>query len=330
MKAIIHTRYGSPDLLRLEETPLPEPKDDQVLVKIRATAVNDWDWCLVRGRPYLYRLLFGLRKPRVRVPGVEIAGTVEVCGAKVSRFRPGDRVYGDVSEAGCGGFAEYVSVREDALGPMPKGMPFEQAAALPHAGLLALQGLVELGQLRPGERVLINGAGGGVGTLGIHIAKQEGSEVTGVDSAPKLDTLRSIGFDHVLDYRRVDFTRTGQRYDVILDTKTDRSVFSYLRALNPGGRYVTVGGRLPRLLEILFLGPLLKRITGKRVRILALKPNKDLDTLNELYEAGLLTGVIDGPYPLTEIPWALRRFGEAEHVGKVVITVGAQARSGGR
>ncbi len=321
MKAIILTRYGSPDVLQLEEMAKPEPGDDEVLVKVRATAVNDWDWCFVRGRPYIYRLLFGLVSPKVAVLGAEVAGIVEATGNGATKFQPGDHVYGDISEAGFGGFADYVCVREDALVRKPPGMTFQQAAALPHAAMLALQSLVDVGQIRQGERVLINGAGGGVGTIGVQIAKQYGAEVTGVDNALKLDTLGSMGFDHVIDYQREDFTRNKQRYDLILDTKTNRSPFRYLRSLKPGGRYVTVGGRLPRLLQAFCMGPLISRVSGKHVRIVALKPNKDLGYVNDLFETNGLECVIDGPYQLSDVPQAVQRFGEAKHVGKVVITV---------
>ena len=321
MKAIVLTRYGSPDVLQLEEMAKPEPRDDEVLVKVRATAVNDWDWCFVRGRPYIYRLLFGLVSPKVAVLGAEVAGIVEATGNGATKFQPGDHVYGDISEAGFGGFADYVCVREDALDRKPLGMTFEQATALPHAAMLALQSLVDVGQIRQGERVLINGAGGGVGTIGVQIAKQYGAEVTGVDNALKLDTLRSMGFDHVIDYRREDFTRNGQHYDLILDTKTNRSPFRYLRSLKPGGRYVTVGGRLPRLLQAFCMGPLISRVSGKHVRIVTLKPNKDLGYVNDLFETNGLECVIDGPYQLSDVPQAVQRFGEAKHIGKVVITV---------
>ena len=321
MKAIVRSRYGSPAVLHLAEVAKPEPGDGEVLVKVRATAVNDWDWAMVRGRPYVFRLMTGLVTPRASVLGVEVAGTVEAVGAGATAFQRGDHVYGDISEAGFGGFAEYVGVREDALGHKPPGMTFEQAAALPHAAMLALQGLVDVGQIRQGERVLVNGAGGGVGTIAVQFAKQYGAEVTGVDSALKLETLRSIGFDHVIDYRREDFTRNGQRYDLILDTRTNRSPLRYLRSLEPGGRYVTVGGFLRRLLQVYFMGPLILRATGKHVRIVALKPNKDLDAVNDLFEAGGLECVIDGPYGLGDVPEAVQRFGEAKHVGKIVITV---------
>lgn len=322
MKAIVLTRYGSPDTLELQEVAKPEPGEDEVLVRVHTTSVNDWDWSFVRGRPYIYRLLFGLRKPKVRVLGAEVAGTVEAVGSRVTLFRPGDHVYGDISDAGLGGFAEYVCVREDALARKPPKMTFEEAAALPHAAMLALQGLVDVGRLRQGEEVLINGAGGGVGTIGVQIAKQFGAEVTAVDREFKLDALKEVGFDHIIDYRQVDFTRTGQRYDVILDTKTNRSPFTYLRALNPGGRYVTVGGQPLRLIQAVAMGPLFSATTGKRIRLVSLKPNKDLGYINGLFESGALKCLIDGSYPLTEVPQALRRFGEAKHVGKIVITVG--------
>lgn len=323
MKAVVLSRYGSPDGLRLAEIPKPEPAEGEALVRVHASAVNDWDWAYVRGRPYVYRLMFGLVTPRTAVLGAEAAGTVEAVGRGVTTVQPGDRVYGDLSEAGFGGFAEYVAVREDALGRMPTGMTFTQAATLPHAALLAVQGLIDVGRIQRGERVLINGAGGGVGTIGVQIAKTFEADVTGVDRDFKLDTLRSVGFDHVIDYRREDFTRSGRRYDLILDTRTNRSPFRYLRALAPGGRYVTVGGRLPRLLQLLALGPLIARTTGKQMRIVALKPNKDLAYVNDLFETRGLRFVIDGPYPLADVPQAVRRFGEAGHIGKIVITVAA-------
>lgn len=321
MKAIVLERYGPPDGLQLRELAKPEPGENQVLVRVHNAAVNDWDWCFVRGRPYVYRLMFGLRRPSVAVLGAEVAGTVEATGESARRFQPGDRVYGDLSEAGFGAFAEYVCVREDALAPMPAGMSFEQAAAIPHAAMLAYQGLVDVGRIERGNRLLINGAGGGVGMIGLQIAKQYGAEVTGVDSGPKLDAMREAGFDHVIDYRREDFTASGERYDLILDTKSDRSPLRYLRALAPAGRYATVGGRVPRLVQIGLLGSLISRISGKGVHMVVIKPNKDLDYVNDLFTSKGLECLIDGPYPLSDVPQAIQRFGEAKHIGKVVITV---------
>lgn len=321
MKAVVLRRYGSPSDLHLEEVPRPEPRDDEVLIRVRATTVNDYDWAIVRGRPRLYRLIFGLVRPRVKVLGAEVSGTVEATGKDVERFRPGDHVYGDISEAGFGGFAEHVCVPERALSIKPPGMTFEQASALPHAAMLALQGLVDVGRIRQGERVLINGAGGGVGTLGVQIAKQHGAEVTGVDRGFKLDALRSIGFDCVVDYERQDITRGGERYDLILDVRTSRSPLRYLEALRPGGRYVTVGGQLPRLFQILCAKPFVSLASGKSLHIVTLKPNKDLGYVNDLFEASGLEPVIDGPYPLRSVGEAIQRFGDAKHIGKIVITV---------
>ena len=321
MKAIVLTRYGSPNDLTLEEVAVPVPKSGEVLLKVHASAVNDWDWSIVRGRPYLFRLMFGLAKPRTSILGAEVAGTVEALGDGATRFAPGERVYGDLSEGAFGAFAEYVCVPEGALHGMPSGMTFEQAAALPHAGLLAWQGLVEVGAIKQGERVLINGAGGGVGALGLQIAKAKGCEVTGVDKGSKLEALTAMGFDHVVDYQRTDFTATGERYDLILDARTTRSPLRHLRALGPGGRYVSVGGDVSRLLQALLMGWILSKATGKRLAILALRPNQGLDQVNRSFEAGSLAPVIDGPYDLADAPRAVQRFGDADHVGKIVIVV---------
>jgi len=236
------------------------------------------------------------------------------------RFRPGDEVFGDLSGT-WGGFAEYVCAREKALTLKPAGMTFEEAAAIPQAATLALQGLRDKGRIQPGQKLLINGAGGGVGTFAIQIAKLYGAEVTGVDSTEKLEMLRSIGFDHVIDYTQEDFTRRAERYDLILDVKTNRSVFDYLRVLSPGGTYVTVGGSSSRITQVMLLGPLVSLITGKRVRLLFLKLNKDLAYVCELLEAGKVKPVMDGPYELSEVPEAMRYFAEGRHKGKVVITL---------
>lgn len=323
MKAAVFTRYGPPEVLEIREVPTPTPKAAEVLVKVRSTAVNDWDWSMVRGKPHVYRLMTGVLRPKVTIPGAEVAGTVEAVGERVTRFRPGDDVYGDISEAGFGGFAEYVCVDEGALVHKPTQMTFQEAAAIPHAAGLARQGLVDVGRIQPGDRVLINGAGGGVGVIGVQLAKAYGAiEVAGVDSVIKLEAMLSIGFDRVIDYAREDFTGGAHHYDLILDTKTNRSTFRYLPALRPGGRYVTVGGSVPRLLETLCLGPLIRRRTTKDVRIVALKPNKDLEVINALFENGSgLELAIDGPFALTDIQRGLARFGEARHIGKVVIDV---------
>ena len=320
MKAIVLTRYGSADNLELTDVEKPTPKAGDVLIKVHATSVNDWDWCLMRGSPFYIRLLCGLLKPDIQIPGAEVAGRVEAIGQNVTKFRPGDAVFGDISECGFGGFAEYVCVPETALALKPESMSFVEAAAMPHAAMLAVQGLIDEGQLQPGQKVLINGAGGGVGTLGVQIANAiGGGDVTGVDRASKFDPMRSIGFAQTIDYTQIDFTQSPQRYDLILDTKTNRSIFSYLRVLNPGGTYVTVGGLTTRLLQALLLGPIIRLLTGKDIRLVSLKPNKDLAYVNQLFEAGKIKPVLDGSHKLSEVPRLIEYFGEGKHKGKVVI-----------
>ncbi len=321
MKSIIYRRYGTPEVMQLLEQPEPIAARDQVLVKVHATAINDWDWTLLRGQPLILRLLSGPFKPKTSILGTEVAGVVAALGDGVTGFSVGDRVYGDLSEAGFGGFAEYVSVPEKAVHPMTANMTFEQAAALPHAGLLALQGLVDVGGIRQGDRVLINGAGGGVGAIGLGIAKAFGCKVTGVDKASKLGALNAMGFDDTLDYEQTDFTRHGQRYDLVLDAKTTRSPLRYLKALEPGGRYVSVGGYLPKLFQLFCAGPVIRKVTNKQLKILALKPNQGLDRLKDLFESGALNCMIDGPFALADVPAAMARFGRADHLGKIVISV---------
>ncbi len=322
MKAIVLTKYGSPDDLQLQDVEKPTPNDDEVLIKVKAASVNDWDWCLTIGKPFYIRLLCGFFKPKVQIPGVDIAGEIVAIGKNVSKFQPGDRVYGDLSENGFGGFAEYVCAPVSALALKPKNMTYIEAAAIPHAAMLAVQGLRDLGKIQPGQKLLINGAGGGVGTLGVQIAKAIGVEnITGVDSSNKLDMMRSLGCNHTIDYQQEDFTKTEQSYDLILDPKTNRSLFKYLRVLKPHGTYVTVGGETPRLLQALFLSPIIRFFFKKNVLILALKPNKDLDYIKELFEAGQIKPVIEAPYKLSEVPEAIQHFGAGNHQGKVIITM---------
>lgn len=319
MKAIVFTKYGTPDVLELKEVDKPVPRDDEVLIKVHAVSINDWDWGLLQG-DIINRLLYGLLKPRKQILGSDIAGRIEAVGKNVEQFQPGDEVFGDLS-GHWGGFAEYVCASENALALKPAGMTFEEAAAIPQAAMLAVQGLRDKGQIQPGQKLLINGAGGGVGTFAIQIAKLYGAEVTGVDSSAKLDMLRSMGFDRVIDYTQEDFTKNGRRYDLILDVKTNRSVFDYTRALSPNGIYVTVGGSTARLFQALFLWPLISITSKKKLRVVVLKLNKDLAYMNELFEAGKVKPVIDGPYKLSEVPEAMRYFGAGKHKGKIVITL---------
>jgi NADPH:quinone reductase-like Zn-dependent oxidoreductase len=319
MKAIVYTKYGTPDVLELKEVDKPVPKDDEVLIKVYAASLNDWDWGLLQG-DFVNRMLNGFFKPKIKTLGSDIAGRVETIGKNVRKFKPGDEVYGDLSGT-WGGFAEYVCARENTLAIKPASMTFEEAASIPQAAMLAVQGLIDKGKIQGGQKLLINGAGGGVGTFGLQIAKLWKVEITGVDSAGKLEMLRTMGFDHVIDYKKEDFTRNGQQYDLILDAKTNRSVFEYLRALRPNGIYVTVGGSIMRLLQAFILGPLISMISKKKILIVALKPNKDLSYMNELFEAGKVRCVIDGTYKLEEVPNAFRLFEKGLHKGKVVITV---------
>lgn len=319
MKAIVYKKYGTPDVLELKEIDKPIPKDDEVLIKVYAVSLNDWDLGLLDG-DFINRLLNGLRKPKIEILGSDIAGRVEAVGKNVKRFQPGDYVFGDLSGR-WGGFAEYVCAGENALAIKPVSMTFEEAAAIPQAAMLAVQGLIDKGKIQSGQKLLINGAGGGVGTFALQIAKLYGVEITGVDSSGKLEMLRAMGFDHVIDYTREDFTKNGQQYDLILDVKTNRSIIDYIRALRPTGMYVTVGGSMARLFQALILWPWISMISKKKIGIVALKPNKDLAYINELFEAGKVKPVIDGPYKLNEVPKAFRLFGEGIHKGKIVITV---------
>jgi NADPH:quinone reductase-like Zn-dependent oxidoreductase len=320
MRAFVYTKYGPPDVLQLEEVAKPTPKDDEVLIKVRAASVNRSDWEGLIGKP-LYARIGGLRKPRHQILGSDIAGRVEVAGRNIRRFRPGDEVFGDILPR-LGGFAEYVCTRESALALKPAGMTFEEVAAIPQAAVIALQGIRDKGHVQPGQRVLINGAGGGAGTFAVQLAKMYGAEVTGVDNIGKLDFMRSLGADHVIDYTREEFTKNGKQYDLILDIVAHRSVFAYKRALRSDGSYFLAGGSVATMLQILLLGPWIRRTTGEKIRILVVRPNtEDLDFVKVLIEAGKLTPVIDKTYPLREVPEAIGYVGEGHARGKVVISM---------
>jgi NADPH:quinone reductase-like Zn-dependent oxidoreductase len=321
MKALIIRKYGSPDFLKVQDIEKPIPGDDQVLIKVNAVSINDWDWGLLHGTPLIpNRFMAGLFRPHIIV-GSDIAGTIEAVGSDVSSYKPGDEVYGDLSGCGFGGFAEYVCAPQGAVEFMSPNMSFEQAAAIPQAGMLALQGLMAGGQAKSGQSILINGAGGGVGSIAIQLLKLHDVEVTGVDSAAKLDAMRSWGFDHTIDYRAQDFTRNGQCYDLIIDVKTDRSPADYERALNPGGVYATVGGQLPNLLKIALSGLRVTRARDKKLRAVSLQANRDLAYFNEVFEAGKFKPVIDSELEFTDtdVRTAFHHFGAAAHKGKIVV-----------
>ena len=322
MKAIVFHKYGQPDVLALEEIEKPCPGDDEVLVKVYASCINSWDWELLQGIPFVNRLMAGILKPtKIKIPGCDIAGRIESVGKNVKQFQVGDEVFGDLSSCGWGGFAEYVSAPEKVLILKPACLTFEQAAAVPQAALLALQGL-QRGGIQAGKKVLINGAGGGSGTFAIQIAKEFGAEVTAVDSTEKLDIMRSTGADHVIDYTQKDFTKNGQHhdnqgYDLIFDNAANRSLSDYKRVLNPGGMHVMVGGKSFNIFKTL-----LASIFGSRKYVLLLhKANKGLDTMKQLFESGKVVPVIDRSYPLSEAADAMRYFAAGHAKGKVVITL---------
>ena len=323
MKAIVFTQYGPPDGLELKEVPKPTPKDDELLVRVHASSINSWDWEFLNGTPFINRLMFGLLKPKPgkQILGADIAGTVEQVGRNVSRFQPGDEVFGDLWD-NWGGFAEYACAHGPSLELKPENSTFEEAAAVPQAGVLALQGLRKIGQTQPGQKILINGAGGGVGTFAIQLAKLQEAEVTGVDASHKLSVVRSVGADHLIDYAEEDFTKTGESYDLIVDCQGTRSMFDCKHALRPDGTYAMVGGTMPRALQLLFLAfcePL--TCESRKLRLVAEGPNKGLADLKELIEAGKLRPIVDRTYHLSEVPEALRYFGQGRHKGKIAVTM---------
>jgi NADPH:quinone reductase-like Zn-dependent oxidoreductase len=320
MKATIYTKYGPPDVLQFKEVEKPAPKDGEVLVKIHAASANPLDWHLMRGAPFLVRLAGGLRKPKDPRLGADFAGRVEAVGNNVTQFQPGDEVFG----ACTGSFAEYASVPENRLALKPTKSSFEEAAAIPVAAITALQGLRDKGQIQHGQKVLINGASGGVGTFAVQIAKSYGAQVTGVCSTRNLDMVRSFGADHVIDYTQEDFTKNGQRYDLIYDAVGNRSVSEYKRALNPNGTCVIAGFQnLLRLFEHMVLGPLRSKSENKQVGLMGIaKMNrKDLMAMRALLEEGKVVPVIDRRYPLRETAEALRHLETGHARGKVVIIV---------
>ncbi len=322
MKAIVQTEYGSPDVLRFTEVAKPTPMDDEVLVKVHAASLNAADFEILRG---MWAARFGgPLRPGNKIPGSDLAGRVEAVGRNVKQFQPGDEVWGDLSfPYRYGTFAEYVSVSENALVLKPASMTFEEASTYPQAAIISLQTLRDKGQIQPGQKVLINGAGGGMGTFAVQIAKLYGAEVTGVDSAMKFEMLRSIGADHVIDYTEEDYTKSTQRYDLIIDVVAHRSVFDYRRALSPEGHFMIVGGSLGTFLQVAVLGTLMSRIGSKKLGLNKYEPNnrEDLMELAELFEGGKVVPVIDRSYPLSKLPEALRYLEEGRALGKVVIAM---------
>jgi NADPH:quinone reductase-like Zn-dependent oxidoreductase len=318
----VQDEYGGLEVLKVAEVPVPQPGPGEVLVKVRAASINEWDQGLMRGTPIVNRTS-GLRRPRRRTLGSDVAGVVEAVGGSVTRFRPGDAVFGDLSGCGFGAFAQYARATESALTPKPDFLTFEQAAAVPQAGGLALAGLENGGPLRPGRRFLMNGGGGGVGTFAIQIAKASGLEVTGVDGPGKLDMMRELGADHVIDFTSEDFTRSGEQYDLILDVVCHRSVADYRHALRPGGRCGVIGGGTGRLVGVAALGQALRLSAGRRVHLVMYQTNRPtaMDSLVRLMGEGAVKPVIDRVFPLVEGREAMGCYLSGAFAGKIVITM---------
>jgi NADPH:quinone reductase-like Zn-dependent oxidoreductase len=320
MKAVVYDHYGSPDVLRLEHTPKPTPKADEVVVRVMAASVNAGDWHLMRGKPRAVRLVYGLRRPKFPVLGSDIAGYIEAVGDGVTAVTVGDAVFADLSSSGLGGFAEYALVPATMVVPKPDTLSFEEAAAVPVAAITALQGLRK-GQLQAGEEVLIHGASGGVGTFAVQIARALGAHVTAVCSTSKVEQARALGADFVIDYRKDDFGRQGRQYDVILAANGDRSIFDYRRALKPEGRYVNAGGEGRQLTQALLLGPLLSIGHKKMGNLLAKSNSQDLAFIKTLIDNGKVRPVIDRCYPLAQVAEAIDYLETGHARGKVIIKV---------
>jgi NADPH:quinone reductase-like Zn-dependent oxidoreductase len=318
LKAITTTRYGPPEVLRLTDVPKPSPTDDQILVKVHAVSVNRSDWEALTGSP-LYARMGGLFTPGNPILGSDVAGRVEAAGKSHTPFKPGDEVFGEMAGYS-GGFAEYTCTRGKSWALKPSSLTFDQVAAIPQAGVIALQGLRN--RIQPGQSLLINGAGGGAGSFAIQLGKMYGAEVTGVDNGGKLDFMRSLGADQVIDYTRADFTQKDRQYDLILDLIAYRSAFAYARALKPGGSYFAVGGSAASFLQFLLFGGWIKRTSGKKLGLLMVQRNRaDLEFITELCASGKIAIPVDKRYPLEQVPQALRYLGEGGVKGKIVISL---------
>jgi NADPH:quinone reductase-like Zn-dependent oxidoreductase len=322
MKAIVYTEYGSPDVLHVQDVPQPTPSDNEVLIKVHAVSANSADLHMLRADPFLIRMSSGLLRPKNHILGADIAGKVEAVGRNVTRFKPGDEVFGDISACGFGGFAEYACATEDAFVLKPANLSYEQAAAVPMAAVTALQGLRSKGKIQPGQKVLIYGASGGVGSFSVQIAKSFGAEVTAVCSTRHLDKVRSLGADRVIDYTQEDFSRNGHRYDLIVACNGNRPIADYRRALEPNGIYVMSGGAASQMAEAMLQGLWISMTSTQKMGNLLAKPdNADLAFVKQILETGKIVPVIDRRYPLSETADALRYLEEGHAQGKVVITV---------
>lgn len=322
LKAIISEKYGTPDTLKLSEVTSPTPSENQVLIRVRASSINYGNLVLLTGKPFLARFAFGLMKPKYRIPGGDVSGIVEDIGKKVTQFQVGDEVYGDLSSSGWGTFAEYVAVEEKSLALKPSNLLFTEAAALPMAALTALQAIRDKGKISEGQKVMIYGASGGVGTFAVQIAKAFGAEVTAVVSTRNIDIVKSLGADHVIDYKKENIASHNQSYDLIIGVNGSQSIFTYKNKLKENGRFVLVGGAISQMYQTMLLGPWLSMIGKKKFIPFLQKPNqKDLVYMNELIVEGKVKPLIDRSYSLSEVPEALKYFSNGHSQGKIVITV---------
>lgn len=319
---MVYEAFGPPDVLQLQDIEPPKPKRNEVLIKVHAASLNSWDWDLVRGKPVIVRLAGGgMKKPSFRVLGADVAGIVQTVGNDVKQFKPGDEVFGDLSAANWGAFAEFACAPEGSITLKPPNITFQEAAALPQAGVMAWQGIHDYSKLAKGQEVLINGAAGGVGTYAIQFAKMIGAYVTAVDRGDKLHTLTSLGADHLIDYRETDFTRIGKRFDLILDVVAQHNIWDYKKALRPKGMYLMIGGKTSTILQCMLFGHLASMTGNGMIRILAHQANKHLSFLSTLLQTKKIRSVIHRSYELPELPEALYCLGNGNAVGKVVIRV---------
>jgi NADPH:quinone reductase-like Zn-dependent oxidoreductase len=323
MKAIVGTKYGPPEFLKLEEVDKPVPKDDELLIEVVAAGINKADYILICGKPFLVRLMGGgFARPKNKIPGSDVSGRIAAVGKNITRFKTGDEVFGNLSKSGRGAYAEYVCAKEDNLVLKPVNVSFEQAASVPVAGLTALQGIRDKGKVRPGQKVLINGASGGVGTFAVQIAKSYGAEVTAVSSTANLDLMRRIGADHVIDYTKEDFTQNGQKYDIIVGANGYHPIWKYKRSLSAGGTYVMSGGKGGQLFQALFLGRLMSLTGGKKLTaVSAQMKNGDLAFMAELLAERKVVPFIENIFPLNEAPQAIGYLGKGHVKGKLIISV---------
>ncbi len=330
MKAIVCPKYGSPDVLKFEDVQKPVPGDNEVLIKIHAAAANAGDWHLMRADPFLIRFMYGLQKPKYKILGTDVAGRVEAVGKNVTQFEVSDEVFGDMSASGFGAFAEYVCAPENRIALKPTNVTFEEAAAVPSAAVTALQALRDKGKIQAGQKVLINGASGGVGMFAVQIAKAFGAEVTAVCSTRNVEMARSIGADHVIDYTKEDFTQNGQQYDLILAANGYHPISDYRRALSPTGTYVMTGGSSAQMVQAMLFGPWISMTSSQTMSNMVVKPTQqDLVFMKALLETGKVAPVLDRRYPLSETAEAIRYLEEGHAKGKVIITIEAKSNGHG-